>query len=148
MSDNTKIELVDMLFKISRLMKEEMSYTNNLTHLSILQIQTLIFLKQNKDKKVTMSDIAQYFHIELPSATSLLNKLYEQKLVDRLSDDKDRRLVIIVLTDIGRTLVEQAMSQRRKKLEKTLSYLSEKEKNDLLGIFKTLNDRLQTQNEK
>ena len=140
--DNTN-ELVEMIFKISRLMKEEMSFTNNLIHLSILQIQTLIFLNQNKNKVISMSDIANNFRIELSSATSLLNKLYDQKLVKRHTGQQDRRLVIITLTDEGKTLLELAMSQRKKKLEKILSYLSAKEKIELLNIFKTLDNRLQ-----
>ena len=140
--DNTN-ELVEMIFKISRLMKEEMSFTNNLIHLSILQIQTLIFLNQNKNKIISMGDIAQNFRIELSSATSLLNKLCNQKLVKRHTGQQDRRLVIITLTDQGKTLLELAMSQRKKKLEKTLSYLSAKEKLELLNIFKTLDNRLQ-----
>jgi DNA-binding MarR family transcriptional regulator len=95
-----------------------------------------------------MTDIADYFRIELPSATSLINKLCDQKLVERHADKKDRRLVIIILTEEGKKLLEQAMNQRKKKLEKILSYLSEKEKADLLNIFRTLGDRLQKQNEK
>jgi DNA-binding MarR family transcriptional regulator len=146
-ADNT-IELVEMIFKATRLMKDEMSFTNDLTHLSILQIQTLVFLKQNKNKDVSMTDLADYFRIELPSATSLINKLCDQKLVARHADKKDRRLVIIILTGKGKKLLEQAMNQRRKKLEKILSYLSEKEKADLLNIFRTLGDKLQKQNEK
>lgn len=129
------------MFQVFRRMKEKMSYTNSLTHLSILQIQTLIFL--NKNKKVSMSDIAGYFRIELPSATSLLNKLYEQKLVERHEDEQDRRLVMITLTDEGKTLLKQAMCERKKKIEKILSYLSKKERLDLLAILETLNNKLQ-----
>lgn len=141
MTEVNTFELVDLMFKTFRLMKEEMSFTNNFTHLSILQIQTLIFIKQNK--KTSMGDVAEYFHIELPSATSLLNKLCDQKLVERHEDENDRRLVMISLTNEGKKLLQQAMNQRRKKLEKTLSYLSEKEKNELLNIMKTLNNKLQ-----
>lgn len=141
MKEDNKIELVEMIFKVSRLMKDKMSYTNKLIHLSILQIQTLIFL--NKNKKVSMSDIAGYFHIELPSATSLLNKLYDQKLVERHEDEQDRRLVMITLTNQGKILLKQAMYERRKKLEKVLSYLSEKERSDLSTILETLNNKLQ-----
>jgi DNA-binding MarR family transcriptional regulator len=143
MKEDNTIELVEMIFKVFRLMKEELSYTHNLIHLSILQIQTLIFLNQNKDKKVTMGEIAENFRIELSSATSLLNKLCKQKLVSRHADKKDRRLVIITLSVLGETLLKQAMLARRIKLEKMLSYLSEDEKNELLNILKTLNIKLQ-----
>lgn len=141
MKTDNKAEIVEMMFKVSRLMKNEMSYTNNLVHLSILQIQALCFLNQNK--KVSMSDIAGYFRIELSSATSLLNKLYDQKLVERHEDAKDRRLVLITLTSDGKKLLERAMSQRKKKIEKILSYLSAKEKNELLLILKTLDNKIQ-----
>lgn len=141
MTEVNTFELVDLMFKTFRLMKEEMSFTNNLTHLSILQIQTLIFLKHNK--KTSMGDVAEYFHIELPSATSLLNKLCDHKLVERHEDENDRRLVMISLTNEGKKLLQQAINQRRKKLEKTLSYLSGKEKNELLNIMKTLTNKLQ-----
>ena len=90
-----------------------------------------------------MSDIAAYFRIELPSATSLVNKLCDQKLVERRADQNDRRLVLITLTADGKTMLEDAMCARRKKLEKILSYLSEKEKSDLSSIFKTLYNKLQ-----
>lgn len=133
--------LVDMLFTISRLMKQEMSYTSNLMHLSVLQIQTLMFI--HKNKKTTMSGIADYFQIELPSATSLITKLSDQKLVTRSDDPTDRRLVRITLTEEGTTLLERAMRERRIKVERILSYLSIREKSELASILQTLNTRLQ-----
>ena len=143
--DNT-FELTEMIFKISRLMKEKMSFKNDLTYLSVLQIQTLIFLKHHD--KVSMSEVAQHFLIELPSATSLINKLVDQHLVIRYEDQQDRRLVMVTLTTAGKTLLEQAMSQRQKKLARILSYLSAKEKQALLSIFKTLDNKLPKENEK
>ncbi len=143
MKTDTTNELVETIFKVARLMKDEMSYTHNVTHLSILQVQMLFFLNHNKDKNISMSDIASYFRIELPSATSLVNKLCEQKFVERHADQNDRRLVLITLTKEGRTMFNEAMCERRKKLEKILSYLSEKEKADLSSIFKTLYNKLQ-----
>lgn len=140
-NDNT-IELIEeMLFKISRQMKEKMSYTKNLTHLSILQIQTLVFIKRNKE--VSMSDIAKYFCIELPSATSLLNKLFDRKFIKRSENQQDRRLVIVALTSAGETVLKQARCEQRKKLKKILFHLSKKEKIDLLAILETLNNKLQ-----
>ena len=112
--DNT----IELMFKVFRSMKEKMSYTDKLTHLSVLQIHTLIFLKHNK--KNSMSDIADYFNIELPSATSLVNKLCDQKLIKRYEDKSDRRLVMIALTEEGKTLLKQVMCQRRKKIEEIL----------------------------
>jgi DNA-binding MarR family transcriptional regulator len=138
--DNT-VELIELMFKTFRLMKGEMSFTKDLIHLSVLQIHTLIYLKQND--KVTMSNVAEHFHIELSSATSLLNILCDQKLVKRYEDEKDRRLVIVALTDKGKTLLKQVMGERKEKIEKILLYLSKKERNELYNILLGLNTRLQ-----
>lgn len=138
--DNT-FKLMEMLFKVSRLMKAEMSYSNDLTYLSILQIQALFFVNQNE--KTSMGDVAQYFHIELPSATNLINKLCEQDFITRFEDQQDRRLVMVKLTNEGKTLLDKAIQEHKKKLEKTLSFLSAKEKSELLIILQILNSRLQ-----
>ena len=140
MKQDSTNELVEMMFAVFRRMKDEMSFTNHLTHLSIVQIQTLFFI--NHRTKTSMSDIAEYFHIELPSATSLITKLCDVRLVERHANKDDRRLVLISLTYEGRTLLEQAMKERRKKLEKMLSYLSAAEKIKLFTIIKTLNAKL------
>jgi len=141
MKKNLSDELMESMYTMFRFMRSEMSFTNNFIHLSILQIHALLFIEHNAN--VSMSDIADHFRIELPSATSLINKLCEQKLVNRYEDSKDRRLVKIGLTDEGKQLTGQAMCARRKKMEKMLSYLSEAEKIELLKILNTLNTKLQ-----
>lgn len=140
MKNDHTLELTELMFNTFRLMKEEMSFTNNFMHLSVLQIHALIFLKHNNN--VTMSDIADYFQIELPSATNLVNILCDQKLVKRYENPDDRRLVMITLTDDGKKLLKQVIMERRKKLEKVLSYLSDQDRNHLYKIFETLYDKL------
>lgn len=140
MKEDLTIELIEIMFNIFRKMKNEMSYTNKLIHLSQLQIQALVFLKQNNNAQ--MREIAKHFRIELPSATSLMNKLHNMKLVIRRSDPEDRRAVRMSLTDKGTKLLTHAVTQRKNKLEKILSYLSDTEKHELLQILKTLHNKL------
>ena len=106
-------ELIEVMFNISRVMKEQMSFKNHLMELSVLQIQTLIFLKNSE--KVSMSDIADYLHIELPSATSLVNKLSRQKRLSSLS------VLRVTITDSGKSLLDQAITERKTKLHNALS---------------------------
>src|ERR1700685_845456 len=97
MADTVAQKFIEVMFKCSRLFRERMHYTSTIAHLSYLQIQTLTYLKLQQNAQ--MSEIAEHFHIELPSATSLLNKLVALQLVKRQQDEKDRRLVRIVLTE-------------------------------------------------
>lgn len=139
-------QLVEEIFKISRFMRDNMSFHKHLTHLSILQFQTLIYIKKNNNAQ--MSEIAQEFNIELPSATSLINKLCKTKLVARKADKKDRRLVRISLTKKGTVLLETALHERSKKIQENLAYLSKKDKYDLLRIIQKMSSKLDSKHEK
>ncbi len=135
-TDTANNKLIEEIFKFSRYMKSHMCFDSELARLSMLQMQALIFLKKNKAAQ--MSEIAQYFTIELPSATSLINKLTRLELTERKADDHDRRLVRITITKQGEKLLQQAMEAHSKKMKETLSYLSETDKKELLRIMQKL----------
>ena len=133
MNTNIADKIAEKIFEISRILKGSMAFKGSLIHLSILQIQTLDFLSKNE--YVQMSEIAEYFHIETPSATVLLNKLHDLGLVQRQADPNDRRLVRIALTDEGKLLLKEATKERNNKIEKMLSLLSGDDKTELLRIL-------------
>ena len=128
--------LIDVMFQLSRVLKDQGSFRNDLSQLTVLQIHALWFLKHHTNAQ--MSEIAQHFNIELPSSTSLVNKLCILELVERKSDDHDRRLVRISLTKRGEQLLNEAMNKRMKKLETMLSLLDENDKKELQRILETL----------
>lgn len=139
-------QLIEAFFQMSRLMKEEMGYSSRLCHLSLVQLQALVFLKKNPDAQ--MGEIATNFKIELPSATSLMNTLSKLDLVERKADKKDRRLVRISLTQQGTALLADAMKARKKKLDETLKHLSKEDKKSLLDIIQKLISKMEVPSEK
>ncbi len=141
MADHLAKKFFEAIFKNSRLMRDKMNYPSDIAHLSILQIQTLSYLEQKT--KAQMGEIAEHFHIELPSATSLLNKLVALQLVERQQDEKDRRLVRVALTEAGSRLLKKAMDEKVCNLEKMLSFLSDSEQQELLRLLEKLNDRIE-----
>ena len=69
-------------------------------------------------------------------------------LIKRQNEKTDRRIVKLVLTKKGDSLLAEAMKQRTKKIDKMLSYLPQKEKEQLLQILKSLMQNIQKNNEK
>ena len=141
MKTATTNKLIEATFKMLRILKENMHYTSSMAQMSMMQIQALVFIKQNPN--VPMSKIAENLRIELPSATSLLNKLSELKLVERQTDPDDRRIVRINLTTAGQTLLKNAMMERTKKIEELLSFVSEEDQEALLRIVTILTEKLE-----
>ncbi|MBN1375952.1 MAG: MarR family transcriptional regulator [Dehalococcoidia bacterium] len=51
------------------------------------------------------SEISRIFQISKPNVTTMVDKLADNGYVQRLHDDKDRRVVIISITDKGKKLI-------------------------------------------
>lgn len=144
--EDINVQLLESIFTISRLMRDKMACNDDLATLSFLQIQTLIFLAKNKN--LHMSEIADNFKIELPSATSLIQKLVKAGFVARKEDDKDRRIVKVLLTGAGKKLLKTLMRHREQKIKMHLSLLSDKEKKQLLGILTKMIIKMEEEHEK
>src|SRR6266513_38587 len=141
MTDTIAAKFIEAMFRNSRIFREKMHHASPIANLSILQIQTLNYLKHQTNAQ--MSEIAEHFHIELPSATSLLNKLVALQLVKRLQDEKDRRLVRVVLTEEGNAILTQLMREKEGRNTQMLSYLSDVEQQELLRLIEKLNNRIE-----
>jgi MarR family transcriptional regulator, organic hydroperoxide resistance regulator len=129
-------QLTEMIFAFSRLMKEGMAFNCETSQLTVLQLQSLIFIK--KEGTVTMGNIADKFKVSLPTATVFSDKLVNMGIVKRARSESDRRIVNISLTAKGENLFKKAMKQRHQKINKVLSYLSLEDKKQLLSILKNL----------
>ena len=145
LSSDTSL-IIEKILSLSRLMKENMSYETDLLHLTLLQMQALIFL--HKHENAQMREVAQHFNIEMPTATNLIAKLVKQHLVVRQPDQTDKRLVRIVLTTKGQTLLTDAIEKRNKKMSLLLGKLTTHEKEQLLAILSTMLATMGETNEK
>ena len=72
--------------------------------LTIPQLRTLVLLR-SEDRRMTQ--IADYLGTSLPSATSMIDRLFDKGLVERMADEHDRRVVACRLTAQGTEEVER-----------------------------------------
>ncbi len=143
---DTTTKIIDSIFTFSRMLKEKMGAKSDIANLSMVQLQTLSFLSKNP--KSAMRDIADFLHIELPSATNLIEKLVKLQFVERRLDAKDKRWVRISLTAKGKGLLVKAKKDRAKNMGKLLSRLSEEEKTTLLSVLQKLTNVLEKEYER
>ena len=60
-----------------------------------------------RKEKVNNSDIAEYIGAPLNTVTGVINRLEKKGLVERLRDKEDKRVVNIILTDMGKFKVSE-----------------------------------------
>ena len=129
-------KLIDTIFRISRVLRQEMSISSKIARLSLLQLEILIYLK-NKNLSKT-NDLAKYFHISNPTVSSHLDTMHKIGLIMRKTDSNDRRLIHILLTKKGHLLLEEGLRQKNKRMNILLTYISDKDKQQLLQILTNL----------
>ena len=125
---------MSLIFSVSRMIKEKYRDERQ-ENISGMKLETLRYIKENKP---LMKDIAEYLSITPPSATSLINHLVEDKLVERIQDGNDRRIVRMNITSFGEKKFRQGMAMIADRMKKVLSSLNKSEKENLIGILQKI----------
>jgi DNA-binding MarR family transcriptional regulator len=95
---------------------------------------TLFYLRR---KKATMSELGERLHRSKPNMTAIVDKLVAEGKVQRLSDERDRRIIWVEITEIGKQS-NSAKKEEIKKLFKQL--LSKLDAQDLTTLSNALGE--------
>jgi DNA-binding MarR family transcriptional regulator len=82
-----------------------------------------------------MRDIARYLMITPPGATLLIDGLVRAKLLTRVGDEQDRRIVRIAITPSGTKMIMWGKKEKTAMLHKTFSVLNQDERNMLIATL-------------
>jgi MarR family transcriptional regulator, organic hydroperoxide resistance regulator len=97
-----------------RLLKAGVSMTN---------LHVLSLLSQHGE--MSMSRLADLLDVSLSNATGLMDRMEERALVERVRVSDDRRIVLVRLTEGGRTTLEEAEIVKGAILERVLGHLDD-----------------------
>jgi DNA-binding MarR family transcriptional regulator len=91
---------------------------------------------------LTMSELAKALMMTKPQLTHLVEALVTLGLVERRSDAKDRRVIILSLTEKGRVLGENMKRRVRENIKKRLANLTPAELRQMADAFETLRNTI------
>jgi DNA-binding MarR family transcriptional regulator len=128
-------ETISVIFQAIRFFKQQEA-PHGKGMLSHVRFETLSFVSEAN--RPSMKDLAKYFRIEAPSATSLVEHLVKAKQLARVPDLKDRRQVHLVLTSRGRRDLKRSMVAKRAQWRLLLKKLSSIERIQFTNTFKKL----------
>jgi MarR family transcriptional regulator for hemolysin len=104
--------------------------------ISIPQFRTLGFIQRNPDS--SLSNLAEHLGLTLPSVSKLVDGLVKQKLVTRRESTADRRMLTLVLTKAGASIVDSARADAQANLAQKLGRLSIDELETIYQAMKLL----------
>lgn len=115
---------------------------NDLTRGKISCAQMVALDHVARRQAVKMTDLAHVMGIKTSSASALVDRLVKQKMLTRIRDKADRRVVWIGPTARGRKVVTQIKAQKRRSIKAVFVHLSEKERDQYLSILNKIKSRL------
>jgi DNA-binding MarR family transcriptional regulator len=133
--DTCSQELMDTAPQIIQAIRVEMRRGRG-SNISIPQFRTLGFIQRNPDS--SLSNLAEHLGLTLPSVSKLVDGLVKQKLVTRRVSVADRRMLTLVLTKAGASIVDSARAGAQANLAQKLGCLSIDELETIYQAMKLL----------
>ena len=129
--------LISLIFKTDRLIYRQLKKEKKqLGPFSLLRLEVLRYIAEKKNP--LMKEVADYFCITPPSVTSLIDSLVKSKVVKRVYDENDRRVIRLFITSKGKEELKKGIRRINSNMKKILSQLSIEELKNLVRILEKL----------
>ena len=104
--------------------------------MTIPQIKTLVLLEEAGPLR--MGKIADYLGRALSATTTVMDRLVEKGLVDRVSDPRDRRVVICRLTASGQQAIDRFWRIGQERLDRLADLLDDEQLETVVKAFEAM----------
>jgi len=96
--------------------------SRNSTTMSVPQFRTLAFLDRNPG--ASLSDLAEHLGVTRATASANTERLVQRDFVHRCDDPKERRRVLLNLTEAGKLHLEECRAQTRSRISELFNILT------------------------
>ncbi|MGN1343914.1 MAG: MarR family winged helix-turn-helix transcriptional regulator [Traorella sp.] len=101
--------------------------------------QQRILIILNETNEISQKDLTERLGIQPGSASEVLSKLENASLIQRQSNEEDRRTAMISLTEKGKEEAKMALKNRNNLYEEMFTCLNSEEKEQLLSLLEKIN---------
>jgi DNA-binding MarR family transcriptional regulator len=108
----------------------------------LTKIELLTLTIVSNKKELIMSQLAGNLVVSMSTATVIIDKLLEKKLVKRERDHGDRRIVKVKLTAKGEKTAKSFQKQKKQIIGQVLGSLSLEEQGNLISILEKISKEI------
>lgn len=128
------LSLYSMVDRVGKLCRKDNVCDGDKT--GLIPVLGLLFREAGDgDQRVRMTDVSRHLLITKPAATQAVNRLVERGLVERVSDESDRRLVYIRPTEKGKELFEKELEKKLAFTDRVVARMGEENANQLVELL-------------
>lgn len=90
--------------------------------------------------RLRAGELSEKLHFSTPRVASVLKSLEKKGFIERVQDPKDKRVVVVHITEAGKNFVLEEHEKALMMLEELLKKLGEKDTKELIRILSRIND--------
>ena len=117
-------EVMETIPLVMRFIRSQMRSQGE-PNLSVPQFRTMMFLYRHPDS--SLSNVAEHLGVTRPTASVICDRLVQRSLIDRAEHPKQRRSVVLKLTETGCDRLQEMLLITRSKIADILAELSEEQ---------------------
>lgn len=92
---------------------------------------------------LTIGELSKKLGLAFSTTTDLVDRMEENKLVERVKDSQDKRVVRIHVLDKGKSVIEQVVQQRQNYLGEILNGFTEEQTSELIELLSLLYEEME-----
>ena len=138
-TEENTTRIIDAFDKISKIFASMEGFNGEI---SLSKSELLTLESVSKQKDLTMSKLAKNLDIGFSTATSIIARLIEKKLVVRERNHGDRRVVKVLLSKEGETIISSYQEQKKIFFKKMTEFLTEVEQERFVIVLEKIADRM------
>jgi len=124
------------------LMREARQRVATRWNLTLPQFEVLAELARADDGGFTFVELSRLLLVTSGNLTGIVDRLEEQRLVQRRPDGRDRRVIRVALTERGRRVTDQMLPAHAADIEEILSFMPRNALSELSDLLGRLRDGL------
>jgi DNA-binding MarR family transcriptional regulator len=136
-------EIIDGILRVDSIIRNIDKYNsdNSKYKLSLLEIRTLLFIKENKNVKPI--DLVNEFHVTAATVTVQIDRLVKKGFLERVTDQEDARSVNLKFTKLAEEKLDEIIKDRLNSYDVIFKDLSIDDQKQLLVLLEKLHNMVE-----
>ena len=114
-------QVIELQRKVNRMLRRQVPDAWMELSLTLAQLKSLFFISSEGNTNVRK--LAAALSVTSANVTGIVDRLVKQGLVTRRENPEDRRMLLLQVTDKGRTLITDLRERQTSRLSEILDYL-------------------------
>lgn len=143
--DVSGMEIIGRISRLDRMFRPRLAEVFSAHDLEGWEFDVLATLRRSGDPfQLSAGGLLDSMMVTSATMTNRIDRLEEQGLIRREQDPGDRRVVLVTLTDTGKSLVDAVVPEHAENEIQMLSSLTESERAELTRLLRKLHSALST----